>query len=119
MKILLVDDSISQRLVQKKALTDNGVDMSDIDEAVNGREALDKAKSGNYKLIVMDWNMPEMDGLTCLTELREGGINTPVLMITSEGTIAKQEEAKNAGVEHFLSKPINIKQFWSLASQFI
>lgn len=68
MKVMLVDDSTTMRNIQKKVLTRLGY--TDIVEASDGKEALDKAKDGKPDLILLDWNMPELDGLGFLKAFR-------------------------------------------------
>jgi len=119
MKILLVDDSRAQRFIEKKILTDKGVAESAIDEAPNGAEALNKAKAENYSLIILDWNMPEMDGLAFGKRLREEGLSTPVIMVTSEGEKSKIDAALAAGINDFITKPLDADQFWEKARAYL
>lgn len=119
MKVLIVDDSPAQRFIQKSVLVENGVSDSDIIEAGNGLELLEKAKSEELKLIVVDWNMPEMDGLEAFKKLRQSGNDTPVIMITSEGEASKVEEAMNAGLDNFLTKPLDSDAFWEIAQRYM
>ena len=119
MKILLVDDSRAQRFIEKKLLTDRGVPEDSIEEAPNGMVGLEKGKSGAFNLIIVDWNMPEMDGASMGKNLREAGVSTPIIMVTSEGEQSKIDEALKAGINDFITKPLDEDQFWGKARGFL
>ncbi|MGE3166589.1 MAG: response regulator [Planctomycetota bacterium] len=112
MKILIVDDSAVMRNMIKRALASGGV-QAEILEAGDGQLALAQVPN-DPDLILCDWNMPNMDGLTFVRELRKLGSTTPVLMVTTETHFSKQTEAKNAGANGFVAKPFTPDQ---LASQ--
>lgn len=106
MKMLLVDDSNTMRRIQKTQLTNLGV--SDIIEAENGSDALDKlATNMPIDIVMLDWNMPVMDGFTCLTKIREKpeykGVK--VIMCTSESEKEKVMQAIKAGANNYIVKP--------------
>lgn len=103
MKILIVDDSAVMRNMIKRALTKGGVE-SEILEAGDGQEALQQIPNGP-DLVLCDWNMPNMNGLEFLRELRGQGHETPVLMVTTETHFAKKREATDAGANGFIAKP--------------
>ncbi len=106
MKVLVIDDTGAQRFIIKRLLQqDCGVAASDIDEAENGEKALEKVVSTSYNLIIVDWNMPVMDGYEFLKEIRKNKITTPVIMVTSENEDSKVQDAVQAGANHFLTKP--------------
>ena len=83
MKLLLVDDSKTMRNIQKKVLTEmGGVEFA---EAADGVEALATiGASGPFDLIMIDWNMPNMDGITLVHKIRETDKKTPLIMATTE-----------------------------------
>lgn len=68
-KILTVDDMATMRKIIKSLLTQLGY--TNVDEAENGKEALAKLKQQKYDLVLLDWNMPEMDGITLLQEIKK------------------------------------------------
>ena len=108
-KILAVDDSASMR--QMVTFTLKGAGYS-VDEAADGQEALKKAKATKYDLVLTDVNMPVMDGITLIKNLRtEGGYKfTPMLMLTTESGADKKTEGKAAGATGWIVKPFNPDQ---------
>ena len=91
--ILAVDDSVSMR--QMVAFTLKGAGHQVI-EAVDGVDALNKAKTSKFDLVISDINMPNMDGITLIKELRslQPFKFTPILMLTTESTAEKKQEGK-------------------------
>ncbi len=108
-KILAVDDSASMRQMVSFTLQGAGYQ---VDEASNGQEALGKAKSGKYDLVITDVNMPIMDGITLIRNLRaEANYKfTPLLMLTTESGADKKSEGKSAGATGWIVKPFNPEQ---------
>ena len=104
MKILLVDDSRTMRNIWKKVLAK--IDGSEITEAEDGVEGLAAVEEqGSFDLILLDWNMPNMDGLTMLKQVRENNISTPVIMVTTEAEKPRVIEALKAGANNYMVKP--------------
>ncbi|MBS0198684.1 MAG: response regulator [Planctomycetes bacterium] len=103
MRVLLVDDSKVMRNVEKGILAKLG--LTDVEEAGNGAEALTKVESYQPELILLDWNMPVMDGLTFLTTIRGQGNKTPVIMVTTEAEKTRVLDAIKAGVNNYCIKP--------------
>ena len=108
-KILAVDDSASMRQMVSFTLKGAG---HDVVEATDGQQALDKAKVTQVDLVLSDVNMPIMDGLTLVKELRTlpSYKFTPILMLTTESTGDKKMEGKKAGATGWLVKPFNPDQ---------
>jgi two-component system chemotaxis response regulator CheY len=102
--ILTVDDSMSIRQAIK--LTLSGASFK-VDEAENGAEGLKKAEAGAYDLILTDLNMPVMNGLEMIQEIRRRGIlvGVPIVFLTTESDAALKEQAKAAGATGWLTKP--------------
>ena len=107
LKALVVDDSMAMRIVLLDILERIGFNRSNVTEAVDGVDALEKAKAATYDIILMDWNMPNKNGLEALKELRESGDKTPLMMVTTEGERAHVVEAIKAGANNYLVKPFN------------
>jgi two-component system chemotaxis response regulator CheY len=103
MKIMLVDDSRTMRNIQKNVLAQLG--HKEIVEAADGEEALKVAEAENPELILLDWNMPKMDGLTFLKTFRVKDKTTPIIMVTTEAEKSRVIEAIKAGVNNYVIKP--------------
>jgi len=87
MKVLLVDDSGTMRTIQKRCLNKLGIE--DITEDEEGRQTLDKFEQAEFDVVLSDWNMPNMDGLALLKEIRQRNADIPVVMITTEAERAR------------------------------
>ena len=104
-KILVVDDSSTMRRIMKVSLGRCGY--TDIEEAENGLEALNQAKTKQYDCVITDWNMPEMDGLELAKNLRtlDNYTKIPIMMVTTEGGKQDIIEALTQGVSSYIVKP--------------
>jgi two-component system, chemotaxis family, chemotaxis protein CheY len=104
--ILTVDDSASIRQMVSFTLKSAGYEVT---EALDGQDGLDKAKSKNFDLVFTDQNMPRMDGLTLIKNLR--GLpsyrSTPILMLTTEAGDTMKAQGKAAGATGWLVKPFD------------
>ena len=104
-KLLIVDDSTMLRDMLNYALNEGGY--TDVTEAVDGVDGLEKAKSATFDLIITDVNMPNMDGLTLIGELRK--IHTysskPILVLTTERSDEMKVKGKAAGATGWIVKP--------------
>jgi CheY-like chemotaxis protein/HPt (histidine-containing phosphotransfer) domain-containing protein len=105
-RVLLVDDSPLNREVASEFLKE--FDLS-IDEAVNGREAVEKVQSGNYQLVLMDIQMPEMDGITATRTIRADSRyrDLPIIAMTAHAMAGDRERSLEAGMNDHLTKPID------------
>jgi len=104
--ILIVDDSSSLRQVVSLALTRAGYDVL---EGCDGEDALTKLDGRKIHLIVSDLNMPRMDGLTFLKQVKAHPSYkfTPVIMLTTEAGDAKKQAGREAGAKAWVVKPFN------------
>jgi two-component system chemotaxis response regulator CheY len=104
-KVLVVDDFPTMRRIVKNLLKQIGFE--NIDETEDGVQALNKLKSGNYGLVVSDWNMPNMQGIDLLRKIRQDDAlkEMPFLMVTAEAEKEKVIEAIKAGVDNYIVKP--------------
>lgn len=105
MKILLVDDSGTMRTIQKRCLLKLGVAEDGIVEAENGQVAFDHFNAQPFDVVMTDWNMPVLDGLSLLKKIREINKQVPVIMITTEAERSRVVTAIEAGVSDYLVKP--------------
>ncbi len=103
MKIMLVDDSRTIRKIQKKTLVQLGY--TDVVEAADGVEALSLYKESPPGLMLIDWNMPNMDGITLVKTIRQTDKSIPLIMCTTEAEKARVVEALQAGVNNYVVKP--------------
>ena len=103
-KILIVDDSSSVRTVARMALRERGYEVV---EASNGQDALTKLADERCNLIISDVNMPIMDGITLLKEIKRHPNYkfTPVIMLTTEAGEDKKQEGRAAGAKAWVTKP--------------
>ncbi|MES2311810.1 MULTISPECIES: response regulator [Rhodanobacter] len=108
-KILAVDDSASMRGMVAFTLRGAG---HEVTEAENGQLALDVARGSSFELVLADVNMPVMDGIAMVRELRamDGYKGVPILMLTTESHTEKKMEGKAAGATGWLVKPFDPEQ---------
>jgi two-component system chemotaxis response regulator CheY len=117
--ILIVDDSTSLRTVVKIALTRAGYEVL---EAADGRQALGVLEAApKVHLIVSDVNMPNMDGITFLTQVKKHARHkfAPVVMLTTEGQDAVKQRGREAGAKAWIVKPFNPAQLLDAVSKLI
>jgi two-component system chemotaxis response regulator CheY len=116
--ILAVDDSASMR--QMVAFTLKGAGYSVV-EAVDGQDALSKAKTAKIDLVLTDVNMPKMDGIALIKALRALPTFkfTPILMLTTESGSEKKIEGKTAGATGWIVKPFNPDQLLATIKKVI
>ena len=106
-KILIVDDESNIRLGLNKCLAKEGYY---IEEASNGEEALQLIYNRKYDLILMDVQMPELNGFDVLKRIRKSGNSTRVIMMTAFGTVEMAVDSMKIGAVDFLSKPFTISK---------
>jgi two-component system chemotaxis response regulator CheY len=117
-RILAVDDSTSMRQMVAFTLTSAGFDVA---EAADGQIALDMARKEKFNLVLADVNMPNMDGITLVKNLRTLADYkfTPMLMLTTESAPEKKAEGKAAGATGWLVKPFNPEQLVATVKRVI
>jgi two-component system chemotaxis response regulator CheY len=105
--VLIVDDSSSMRAVIKKVITISGFKLNNCYEAANGIEALEKLKESWVDAIISDINMPEMNGLELLKTMQQDALykNIPAIVVSTEGSAERMQEAMEAGAKGFIKKP--------------
>ncbi|NWO09088.1 chemotaxis protein CheY [Chromohalobacter salexigens] len=105
MSILVVDDFPTMRRIVRSLLKELG--FNNVDEAEDGQEALNKLRAGGFEFVVSDWNMPNLDGLAMLKEIRQDDAlsDLPVLMVTAEAKKENIIAAAQAGANGYVVKP--------------
>ncbi len=116
--ILAVDDSASMRQMVSFTLKGAGYEVV---EAADGVEALNIAKTRSVNLVITDVNMPNMDGITLIRELRNlpSYKFTPLLMLTTESGTEKKQQGKAAGATGWIVKPFNPDQLLKTVAKVI
>ncbi|CAG1009041.1 Chemotaxis protein CheY [Burkholderiales bacterium] len=116
--ILIVDDSASLRQVVNLTLKNAGYDVI---EACDGKDALAKLDGRKFHLIISDVNMPNMDGISLLREVKKHPSYkfTPVLMLTTEAGEGKKLEGQAAGAKAWVVKPFQPQQMLAAVSKLV
>jgi len=116
--ILTVDDSPSLRMATRIALTGAGYTVT---EASDGVEGLAKSSAEKFDMIITDLNMPNMDGLTMIREIRKLPVQagTPIIFLTTESDDAMKQQAKAAGATGWLVKPFVPDQLIKIAKKVL
>ena len=104
-KFLVVDDFSTMRRIVRNLLKELG--FTNVEEAEDGVDALNKLRGGNFEFVVSDWNMPNMTGIELLRAIRADGTlkHLPVLMVTAEAKKENIIEAAQAGASGYVVKP--------------
>ena len=108
MNVLIIDDQRTMLRIVRGQMKQLG--FKNIDEAMNGGEALSKLRGGDFGLVLSDWNMDPMSGYELLKEVRADNIlkNIPFIMVTAESSTEHVVAAKKAGVNNYIIKPFNV-----------
>ena len=119
MKILVVDDSMAMRLIVMKTLREAGFEGHDIDQAEDGKIALDMILKERPDLVLCDWNMPNMTGAELLAKLNEEEVRPPFGFVTTEATPAMREKADELGARFLIAKPFTTETFKDTLSPYM
>lgn len=118
--ILLVEDNIANQKIVTISL---GSKLKDIDTATNGKEALDMFGKSNYDIILMDIQLPVMDGITVSRKIREieasTNRHTPIIAITANAMIGDKEKCLAAGMDDYLSKPFQPGKLLAMINKYL
>ena len=108
-QVMMVDDSLTVRQVLRMTLEQEGYELI---EAENGYQALERFPDNGIDMLVTDLNMPEMDGIALIKEIRQkpGSRFMPIIMLTSESQPEKKKERKAAGASGWITKPFKPEQ---------
>ena len=118
--ILLVEDNPIQLRISKAYAEKTGVEVHAVS---NCREAIVALNTRPYSLILMDWRMPEKDGIACTREIRDAdannGLHTPIVALTARAMEGDREKCLAAGMDDYLSKPFTTAQLKEVMSRWI
>ncbi len=115
-RLLVVDDGESNRQLVRLVMQRAG---ATIDEACDGLEALKKVGENRYDLIFMDVQMPNMDGTTAATHMRNAGVSIPVIAMTAHAMPEQIEAIKLSGFSHLVTKPVDIDNLLTVAADLL
>ncbi|MCK5673581.1 MAG: response regulator [Spirochaetales bacterium] len=118
LRVMIAEDEAINRMYIKKFISKQGAIVT---EAVNGRDVLDKCKTGEFDLILMDMGMPEVDGIEATIKIREteksSGKYVHIIALTANAFPEDVKKCIDAGMDHFLSKPIKEKELLSVIDE--
>lgn len=119
--VLIADDSAIVRTMVKKALTMAGLELGQVHEAANGKEALAVLGSTWIDVVFADINMPEMTGAELVQRMKADPAlaATPVVIVSSEQTQARIDEMKRCGAKAYVKKPFRPEQFRAVVDELL
>jgi len=106
-RLLVVDDDPELRSF---LMTELMVEGYVCDEAASGQQALAKIRTTSWDLVLLDWTLPDFSGVEVCRRMRQGGISTPVLMVTARDEVRERVEALDSGADDYLTKPFSIEE---------
>ena len=115
LKVLLVEDNDFNQQVATELLADAGIA---VDVAENGLVSLDKVRTGSYDLVLMDMQMPVMDGITATVRLREEGHRMPIIAMTANAMQADRDRCATVGMNDYLAKPIDPDEMFKVLARW-
>ena len=115
-RVLVVDDGVENRALVRLILEEVGLQ---IEEAENGRMGMDKALQTSFDAILMDMQMPVMDGRTATARLREQGVQTPIIALTAHAMKGFEQELLAVGCSGYITKPIDIDALIDLLAKWL
>lgn len=107
MRVLVVEDDRKLARILEKALIEEGYA---VDTCRGGREALEKVGLVPYALVVLDWMLPELEGVAVCRQLRAAGNGVPILMVSARADVGDRVSALDAGADDFLTKPFHLDE---------
>jgi DNA-binding response OmpR family regulator len=107
MRVLVVEDEPKMARLLQRGLGEEG---HQVDVCTRGGDAERQARDVPYDVIVLDWGLPDADGVSLLRKLRDAGLNVPVLMLTARGTTSEKITGLRAGADDYLVKPFDFEE---------
>lgn len=111
MRILLVEDNVVNQQVAQELFSIGEIKA---DVANNGLEAIEMASKGSYDAILMDCQMPELDGYQATRELRKMGVGLPIIAMTANAMVGDREKCLEAGMTDYIAKPIRTRELFTV-----
>jgi DNA-binding response OmpR family regulator len=107
MKVLIVEDDAKLARFLSRILTEEGY-VTDV--CRSGSDAVAQARSGVYELVILDWMLPELDGLSVCREVRKAGLTLPVLMLSARGELQERVLGLQSGADDYVVKPFEVEE---------
>ena len=107
MKILIVEDDLRLARFLARVLAEDGYTA---DHCTSGADALLQVQRCSYDAVILDWMLPELDGLSVCREIRRAGLFTPILMLTARGEVGERVLGLDSGADDYLVKPFEIDE---------
>jgi len=117
-RIMTVDDSATIRQMLSFTLSDAGYEVI---EAIDGKDAFEKLRDNPVNMVITDLNMPQMDGIELIREVRKDPANrfVPIIMLTTESQEKKKQEGKAAGASGWIVKPFSPEQLLAVVKMVL
>lgn len=115
-KLLVVDDAPENRELLSVVLNDLGLNVTTAD---NGQEAVDLVEKNEYSVVLMDIQMPVMDGYEAVAAMRGSGLELPIVALTANAMKGYEQKILKAGFSHYQTKPINLDELTNLLAQLL
>ncbi len=115
-KVLLVEDNHTNQEIIVGLLEDSGIDLDVVD---NGQKAVQKHSQNSYELILMDIQMPVMDGFEATKQIRKKDQNIPIVALTANAMKEDIDKTKNAGMSDHLNKPIDVEKLYEVLLRYL
>jgi DNA-binding response OmpR family regulator len=107
MKLLLVEDEVRVARTLARGLGEEG---HQVDLCATGQAALEQGQAIDYDVVLLDWSLPDLDGVSVLRAWREAGLRTPVLLLTARGSTGEKVTGLRAGADDYLVKPFAFEE---------
>ena len=115
-KILIADDNEHNLYIARFLLEDAGHDIVQVE---SGEEAVNSASKDSFQLILMDIQMPGMDGIEATRRIKDSGVTTPIVALTAKAMRGDREAILAAGCDGYISKPFEVEAFVAEVEGFI
>lgn len=107
MRALIVEDEVKMAELLQRGLREEG---HEVDLCTRGSDALEQVKDVAYDVVLLDWSLPDLDGVALLRRWRDAGVKTPVLMLTARGSVGERVTGLRAGADDYLAKPFDFDE---------